>query len=221
MHSYGYGNSTTPLAGEGVLRRGLRCSPAPASGGGAGWGSDAANRPMPGMSRWGRAVLIGLPFAWLAVFFLLPLAIVAAISFAEGADAIPPYLPLVGHGAGGFESHATLASYRILAEGCLRAYWASLGTAALATAICLTIGYPLAFAIARAPGPWRHLLLFFVLLPFWTSLLIRVYAWIALLQPTGLINKALLAVGAIDRPLVLLNDFFAVEVGLVYAYLPF
>jgi putrescine transport system permease protein len=176
---------------------------------------------MPAMSRWGRGLLIGLPFVWLAVFFLLPLAIVAGISLAEGADAIPPFLPLVGRGPSGVEVNVTLANYGTLFEGCLRAYWASLGTAALATAICLLIGYPLAFAIARAPGAWRYLLLFFVLLPFWTSMLIRVYAWIALLQPTGLINKVLLGLGVIERPLVLLNNFFAVEIGLVYSYLPF
>ncbi len=157
-----------------------------------------------------RRLLIGLPFAWLAAFFLLPLAIVVAISLGESADAIPPYR-LTG----------TLANYRALVEGCLWAYGNSLLIAGLATALCLLIGYPLAFAIARAPGAWRHLLLFFVLLPFWTSLLIRVYAWIALLQPSGLINRVLRGLGLIDAPLLLLNNGFAVETGLVYSYLPF
>ncbi|HEX5318504.1 MAG TPA: ABC transporter permease subunit [Stellaceae bacterium] len=157
-----------------------------------------------------RRVLIGLPFAWLAVFFLLPLAIVAEISLSHGADAIPPY-----------KLGATLDNFRTLAGGCLCAYPESLGTAALATVLCLLLGYPVALAIARTRAPTRHLLLFFVLLPFWTSLLIRVYAWFAILQPTGLVNRFLLWLGVIDAPLQLLNNFFAVEVGLVYSYLPF
>ena len=170
---------------------------------------------------WLRRVLIGLPFWWLAVFFLLPLAIVAAISLAESADAIPPFRALVETSPAGFENHATLANYRELAEGCLWVYAASLGNAALATVLCLLIGYPVAFAIARASGVWRHLLLFFVMLPFWTIFLIRVYAWIALLQPSGLVNRALLASGLIEAPLPLLYNGFSVQLGLVYSYLPF
>src|SRR5437867_981657 len=176
---------------------------------------------MIGLGHWGRRALLGLPFWWLAVFFLLPLAIVAAISLAESADAIPPFTPLVSRTAGGLESHITLANYRELAESCLRVYANSLGNAALATALCLVIGYPLAFAIARAPGVWRHLLLFLVILPFWTSFLIRVYAWIALLQPSGLVNRLLLALGLVAEPLPLLYNGFSVELGLVYSYLPF
>ena len=87
--------------------------------------------------------------------------------------------------------------------------------------LCLLIGYPIAFAIARTPGIWRHLLLFLVMLPFWTSFLIRVYAWIALLQPSGLVNRLLLASGVVDAPLPLLYNGFSVELGLVYSYLPF
>ncbi len=157
-----------------------------------------------------RRALIGLPFVWLGVFFLLPLAIVAAISFAESADAIPP-----------FNLTWTLANYCTLALGCLRVYLSSLGLAALATLLCLLIGYPVAFAIARAPGVWRQLLLFLVMLPFWTSFLIRVYAWIAILQPSGLVNRLLLAIGVIEAPLPLLYNGFSVTLGLVYSYLPF
>jgi len=157
-----------------------------------------------------RRALIGLPFVWLGVFFLLPLAIVGAISFAESADAIPP-----------FSLTWTLANYCTLAQGCLRVYLSSLGLAALATLLCLLIGYPVAFAIARAPGVWRQLLLFLVMLPFWTSFLIRVYAWIAILQPSGLVNRMLLATGLIEKPLPLLYNGFSVTLGLVYSYLPF
>jgi putrescine transport system permease protein len=176
---------------------------------------------MTGIGPWLRRVLIGLPFFWLGLFFLLPLAIVAAISFAESADTIPPFSPLVAAGPAGLESHATLANYCTLAQGCLRVYLSSLGLAALATLLCLLIGYPMALAIARAPGVWRQLLLFLVMLPFWTSFLIRVYAWIALLQPSGLINRLLLAAGLIEAPLPLLYNGFSVELGLVYSYLPF
>ena len=176
---------------------------------------------MTAFTPWLRRVLIGLPFLWLAVFFLLPLVIVAAISFAETADAIPPFQPLVAVTSVGLESHATLSGYRELVEGCLRAYPASLGNAALATLLCLLIGYPIAFAIARAAPVSRNLLLFLVVLPFWTSFLIRVYAWIALLQPSGLINQVLRAAGLIEAPLPLLYNGFSVELGLVYSYLPF
>ncbi|HEX3953092.1 MAG TPA: ABC transporter permease subunit [Stellaceae bacterium] len=176
---------------------------------------------MIGLGAWGRRLLIGLPFLWLAVFFLLPLAIVAAISFAESADAIPPFLPLLARTPAGLASHITLDNYRDLTEACLRVYAASLGNAALATVLCLLIGYPVAFAIARAPGVWRNLLLFLVILPFWTSFLIRVYAWIALLQPSGLINRVLLGAGVISVPLHLLYNEFSVALGLVYSYLPF
>ena len=157
-----------------------------------------------------RRFLIGLPFIWLMVFFLLPLAIVAAISFAESADAIPP-----------FKLIWTMANYRALCSGCLGAYTNSLALAALATALCLLVGYAIAFAIARPPGVWRQLLLFLVMLPFWTSFLIRVYAWIAILQPSGLVNRLLLAAGVIDAPLPLLYNGFSVTLGLVYSYLPF
>ncbi len=176
---------------------------------------------MTGFGFWRRWALILPPFVWLGVFFLLPLGVVAAISLSQSADAIPPYLPLLTRGPGGLESHATLDNYRLIADGDLHAYVVSLAYAAVATILCLLAGYPLAFAIARAPKAWRSLLLFFVILPFWTSLLIRVYAWIAILQPTGLLNRALHALGLIDAPLLLIYNDFSVVLGLVYGYLPF
>src|SRR5207302_10598106 len=113
--------------------------------------------------------------------------------------------PLVSLTPDGLQTHFTVASYRELAEGCLRIYVSSLGYAALATVLCLAIGYPVAFAIAHAPGVWRHPLLFLVMLPFWTSFLIRVYAWIALLQPSGLVKRLLLAVGLAEAPIPMLS----------------
>jgi putrescine transport system permease protein len=176
---------------------------------------------MTGLEGWRRWALIAPPFVWLLVFFLLPLSVVAGISLSQSADTIPPYAPLFVRGPTGLESGATLENYRVICQGCLRAYSNSLFYAALATVLCLLVGYPIAFAIARAPRAWRNLLLFLVILPFWTSLLIRVYAWIAILQPTGLVNRALRALGLIDAPILLIYNDFSVVLGLVYAYLPF
>jgi putrescine transport system permease protein len=173
------------------------------------------------MLGWRRWALILPPFLWLLVFFLLPLGVVAAISLSQSADTVPPYAPLFIRTPGGIVSNATLDNYRVICEGCLRAYWNSLAYAGLATILCLLIGYPIAFAIARAPRGWRNPLLFLVVLPFWTSLLIRVYAWIAILQPTGLLNRALRALGLTDHPILLIYNDFSVILGLVYAYLPF
>jgi putrescine transport system permease protein len=169
----------------------------------------------------GRVLLIGVPFAWLALFFLVPMLIVAGISFTHSVDAIPPYAPLWTTSPSGIESHATLRNYRELCEGCVSAYGESLGYAGVTTLLCLLAGYPIAFAIARAPATQRQLLLFLVMLPFWTSFLIRVYAWIAILQPTGLINRALIAMGIIETPLPLLYNGFSLVLGMVYSYLPF
>jgi putrescine transport system permease protein len=176
---------------------------------------------MIGFGHWGKWALIGVPFAWLALFFLLPQLIVAGISFTHSVDAIPPYTPLWSVSPTGIETHATFNNYRELCEGCVVAYAESLGYAALTTVLCLLTGYPIALAIARAPNAQRQVLLFFVMLPFWTSFLIRVYAWIAILQRTGLINRLLLALGVIDAPLPLLYNGFSLVLGLVYSYLPF
>src|SRR3984893_10950577 len=118
---------------------------------------------------------------------------------------------------------ATLANFALLASDdlYLRAYLGALGNAALATALCLALGYPIAYAIAGSPGRSRLLLLFLGLLPFWTSFLIRVSAWIAILKPNGLLNQLLIAIGLTTTPLPLLNNAFSVELGLVYSYLAF
>jgi putrescine transport system permease protein len=178
---------------------------------------------MIGIGRFGRMLLIAVPFLWLAIFFLLPLLIVVKISLAESVIGIPPYTPIVTHGVSGLEFHTTLANFALLARDqlYLRAYFGSLANAAVATALCLLLGYPIAYAIVRARGRWRHVLLFLVMLPFWTSFLIRVYAWIAILAPNGLLNELLTALGLISEPLPLLNNQFSVELGLVYSYLPF
>jgi putrescine transport system permease protein len=178
---------------------------------------------MIGIGRLGRLALIGVPFAWLGLFFLLPLLSVLKISLAHSALGIPPYTPLITSEGGGVKIHATLANFALLVSDdlYLRAYLGALGNAALATALCLLMGYPIAYAIARAPATWRQLFSFLVMLPFWTSFLIRVYAWIAILKPNGLLNELLITTGLIATPLPLLNNAFSVELGLVYSYLPF
>src|SRR6516162_7074321 len=131
---------------------------------------------MTGIGRLGRLVLIGLPFLWFALFFLLPLLIVLKISLSESAVGIPPYRPLFAADGGGLRPQATLTNFALLASDdlYLRAYLGSLGNATLATVLCLLLGYPIAYAIARIKGARRQLLLFLVRLPFWTSFLIRV-----------------------------------------------
>src|ERR1700736_4861556 len=141
----------------------------------------------------------------------------------RSAIGIPPYTPSLLYDGSGLKIQATLETFALLASDdlYLRAYLGALGNAALATTLCLVLGYPLPYAIARPPGRWRLLLLFLVMLPFWTSFLIRVYAWLAILKPNGLLNQLLIAAGLIATPLPLLNNVFSVELGLVYSYLPF
>jgi putrescine transport system permease protein len=178
---------------------------------------------MTGLGGIGRAALIGVPFLWLAFLFLTPLLIVVKISLAESTIGIPPYTPLFADADNGLEIRATLENFALIAgdDLYLRAYLGSLGNAALATALCLLVGYPVAYAIAHSQRPRQQLLLFLVMLPFWTSLLIRVYAWIAILEPNGLLNLSLIGLGLLAAPLPLLNNQFSVTVGLVYSYLPF
>jgi putrescine transport system permease protein len=170
-----------------------------------------------------RGGVIALPFVWLTLFFLLPFLIVLKISLAQQAMGIPPYTPLVTHDESGWQVVASLDNYRFLLSDPLyaSAYLHAVAFAALAAAICLLLGYPMAYGIVRAPQHVRNWLLLLVILPFWTSFLIRVYAWIGLLKGNGLINHLLLALGLIKGPLPLLNNAFAVDIGLVYSYLPF
>jgi putrescine transport system permease protein len=169
--------------------------------------------------RWRRFVVVLPPYAWLALFFLVPFLIVLKISLADQAMGIPPYTPLIANGS----LQATAANYQFLFSDSLyaRAYANAIWFAAWATVGCLLIGYPLAYAIVRAPLRWRNGLLLLVILPFWTSFLIRVYAWIGLLKSNGFINNVLLDIGLIHTPLTLLNNSFAIYVGLIYSYLPY
>ncbi|MGE0858584.1 MAG: ABC transporter permease subunit [Gammaproteobacteria bacterium] len=172
----------------------------------------------------GRRAVILAPYAWLGLFFALPCFIVLKISFAEQLLAQPPYSPLFTRDAdGGLHLALHLANYRYLLEDALywRAYLNSAQVAFFSTLLCLVIGYPMAYAIARARPARRNLLLMLVVLPFWTSFLLRVYAWMGLLNSQGTVNQLLLALGLVDQPLTLLRTNFAVYLGIVYSYLPF
>ena len=174
-----------------------------------------------------RLVII-IPYLWLAVFFLAPFAIVLKISLSHTAIAMPPYVPVLDLAAGlqtllSRIQDFTIDNYLWLAQDALyiNAYLSSLAIAAVSTLVALLVGYPIAYGMARAPAAIRPLLLMMVILPFWTSFLIRVYAWIAILKTDGFLNQLLLALGIIDSPMVILNSHGAIVIGIVYSYLPF
>jgi putrescine transport system permease protein len=171
----------------------------------------------------GRPLVAGIPAVWLAVFFLIPFLIVLKISFSEARLAIPPYAPLIAwlHGLPVPSIHLSSYAYLFTDPLYLRSYLYSIMVAAVSTVLCLAIGYPMAYAIARAGEAWRSFLLMLIVLPFWTSFLLRVYAWIGLLQNDGLINNVLLSLGLIHHPVTLLQTDFSLYVGIVYSYLPF
>jgi putrescine transport system permease protein len=172
---------------------------------------------------WGRRISIGLPYLWLVVFFLLPFLIVLKISLSEPVLGQPPYQSLTGVVDETLQIHLNLGNYKLLGEDTLYidAFLNSVKVAAISTLLCLLLGYPMAYTIATANNHWRHILLLMIILPFWTSFLIRVYAWIGILKPQGILNDLLLAVGVINEPLAILHTQLAVYIGIVYSYLPF
>jgi putrescine transport system permease protein len=177
---------------------------------------------------WGARRIALVPYLWLAVFFLAPFVIVLKISLSQTALAQPPYLPvfdLSGGWAGvkDFVGQLSLDTYKLIGADSLyfMAYLKSLEIAALSTALVLVIGYPIAYGMARAPRAWQPLLVMAVVLPFWTSFLIRVYAWINILQRDGLLNSVLLKLHVIDTPAAWLSSDTAIYIGVVYSYLPF
>lgn len=172
----------------------------------------------------GRGLVIALPFVWLILFFLAPFLIVFKLSFSEIRIAIPPYSPL-------FELvddiylqiTLNLENFLIVWEDSLywKAYLSSVKIASISTFLTLLLGYPIAYSMIKAAPKWRFIMLMLVILPFWTSFLIRVYAWIGILKNEGLLNSALISMGLINEPLVILNTDIAVYIGIVYSYLPF
>ncbi|PDV85627.1 putrescine/spermidine ABC transporter permease [Rhizobium sp. H4] len=178
---------------------------------------------VPHRLRLGQSILILPPFLWLGIMFLLPTILVVAIALSSTRVGMPPYEPL-------FTWDGALVSIRlnfenlqfVLRDGLYaRAYLNSLKVALVATIITLLIAYPLAYGISRCRRSWRSALVFLVIVPFWSSLLIRVYAWMAILSNDGLLNAALQAVGLIDHPLQIMNTQTAIYIGIVYTYLPF
>ena len=171
----------------------------------------------------GRQLVIGIPFFWLFLFFLLPFIIVVKISFAEADVAIPPYTDVVSWADNQLTILLNLGNYLLLQEEELyiAAYLGSLKIALVSTLLCLLIGYPMAYAISRANKETQTVLLLLIMMPTWTAILIRVYAWMGILSNNGLLNSVLLGIGVIDEPLQILNTNLAVYIGIVYSYLPF
>lgn len=176
----------------------------------------------PGLAsrRW---LAIAPPFVWLSLFLLVPFLLVLKISFADLKFGIPPYTPLAELKDQTLSLMLSLRGYILLFTDSLyiSTYLNSVKMAGVTTLCCILIGYPMAYYIARANPTVRNILLLGVILPFWTSLLLRVYAWVGILRNDGLLNNFLLWLGVIDSPLEIYRTDLAVYIGLVYAYLPF
>jgi putrescine transport system permease protein len=177
------------------------------------------------MRRW---YVIAAPYLWLLLFFLVPFFIVFKISLSDIATAIPPYIPVLDlsaglEGIGDFFASLDFENYGFIFSDPLyvNAYFSSIKIAALSTCFTLLVAYPIAYGMARAPKDWQPTLMMLVILPFWTSFLIRVYAWIGILKKEGLLNLLLTSFGIVDEPLTIMNTTAAVYVGIVYSYLPF
>lgn len=171
----------------------------------------------------GRTLVIATPFTFLLLFFLLPFLAVLKISVADSRLGVPPYTPLFVTVPDGLTLHASLTSYlAVLTDDFY--FWSyinSIRVAFVTTLLCLLIGYPTALLIARAAPSRRAMLMMGIILPFWTSYLVRVYAWIGILKDQGLVNGLLLRLGAIDAPIHLMHNSFGLYVGMVYSYLPY
>jgi putrescine transport system permease protein len=171
----------------------------------------------------GRGSVIAIPYIWLLLFFLIPFIIVLKISFAQMQIAMPPFTELFTYLDEQLSFELNLGNYLYLLTDDLyvSSYLISLKIAFVSTVLCLLVGYPMAYAIVRSSPTMRTALLMLIILPSWTSFLIRVYAWIGILKNNGLINNALMGIGIIDEPLQILHTNVAVYIGIVYAYLPF
>lgn len=163
---------------------------------------------------------VAIPYLWLLVFFLAPFAIILKISLADPVIAQPPFTPFFDD-AGNIT--ATADNYKFLLTDKLYAvtYLKSVFMAGVATILCLALGFPMAYGIARSSESTRNLLLLLIILPFWISFLLRVYAWMGLLNNYGVINNILMWMNVIEKPIAFMYTDFAIYVGLVYSYLPF
>ncbi|MCD9086477.1 ABC transporter permease subunit [Stenotrophomonas sp. SY1] len=186
----------------------------------------AAHPNATGWRRWLpgiRAGVIGVPYLWLLLFFAIPFLIVLKISFAKMAVAIPPYTSIVAYVDNAFTVNLNLGNYAALFADSqyVVAYLSSIKIAVISTLLTLLIGYPMAYVISRMSPSARNIAMMLVVLPSWTSFLIRVYAWIGILDSNGLINRTLMNLGVIDEPLRILYTPTAAYIGIVYCYLPF
>ena len=171
-----------------------------------------------------RSIILFIPFAWLLIFFLAPFFLVLKISLAEAIIASPPFTPMIEWvDEGVMHIKVVIDNFAYLWEDDLyiKTYLNSIKISTISTIFCLLIGYPMAYAIVRASHTSKIILLMLVILPFWTSFLLRVYAWMGLLADQGTINNLLIALGIIDAPIQMLYTPFAVYVGIIYTYLPF
>lgn len=175
------------------------------------------------LNGWGSRWLIWGPYGFLVAFFLLPFLIVFKISFSELSESGVGFIDMVSVQEGVLQLRLKFANYIFLLSDDLyvKTYFSSLGYAAVTTLVCLVMGYPFAYFLARSPAAWRPALMLLVMLPFWTSFLLRIYAWKGLLDANGLVNQLLLGMGLIASPLQMMNTSFSLLVGMVYVYLPF
>ena len=172
----------------------------------------------------GRVLVIAVPMIWLLVFLLIPFLVIGKISLSEALIARPPYSSLLEWGSDGLLLISlNFGNYYYLIDDALyiSAYLNSLKIAFISTIFCLLIGYPIAYYIAKSSENKRNILLMLIILPFWTSFLLRVYSWIGFFKSKGIINEALLSLDIISEPLIMMQTDFAVYVGIVYTYLPF
>ncbi|NIJ40974.1 putrescine transport system permease protein [Parvibaculum indicum] len=173
----------------------------------------------------GRSLVIGIPFAWLLLFFVVPFVIVLKISFATQIIGIPPYTDLMDWSGGGWWPTFNIDTYNyefLLSDSLYTvAYLTSLKIAVVSTFLCLLVAYPMAYGIARTSPRYRNIFLLLIILPFWTSFLLRVYSWMGILKYNGLLNNFLIWTGIISDPLPMLHNDFSVYLGIVYSYLPF
>ncbi|MGB1864206.1 MAG: ABC transporter permease [Candidatus Puniceispirillum sp.] len=175
------------------------------------------------IARFGKRLVVILPLTWLALFFLMPLIETVQVSFTTARRSVPPYAPLWGFEDGAFFTNFNLENYALLFE-----YWQdylgpagnSVRLAFFATLVCLLFAYPMAWWIARSGARMRTILLVLVMLPFWTSSLLRLYALIGLLNPNGFINSTLIYIGLIDQPIGMMQTDFSIYMGMVLTYLP-
>ncbi|MBN3852964.1 MULTISPECIES: ABC transporter permease subunit [unclassified Paraburkholderia] len=196
--------STTPISAPGRFRKIL-------------------NWPAKRFNLTGRTAVVAGPFFWLLLFFLVPFILVVKISFADQQLGIPPYTELTSFSDGVWHIALDLSHYAFLFQDSLyfATYVNSVVVAGISTLLCLLIGYPMAYYIARSNPATRNILMMAVMLPFWTSFLIRVYAWIGILKNNGLLNNFLMWTGLIHSPIELYHTNTAVYIGMVYSYLPF